>query len=99
MDVKSRSRPFDEAPFRGGFHVDGNAVYQDFDLLHFFGGPAPRGICLDVYSYLPSLRTFVTPCFLNTESALPSDQIHLFGGSPCLPLIFLSMLINLFAPQ
>jgi len=29
MDVKSRSRPFDEAPFRGGFHVDGNAVYRD----------------------------------------------------------------------
>jgi len=23
-----RSRPLDEAPFRGGFHVDANAVYQ-----------------------------------------------------------------------
>src|SRR6266566_766742 len=25
---KWRSRPFDEAPFRGGFHVDGNAVWD-----------------------------------------------------------------------
>jgi hypothetical protein len=26
---KSRSRPFDDAPLRGAFHVDGNVVYQD----------------------------------------------------------------------
>ena len=26
------SRPLDEAPFRGGFHVDANAVYQAFGI-------------------------------------------------------------------
>jgi hypothetical protein len=25
----SGSRPFDQVPFRGAFHVDGNAEYQD----------------------------------------------------------------------
>jgi len=30
-----RSRPFDEAPFRGGFHVDGNAVWTSRQEIGF----------------------------------------------------------------
>lgn len=41
----SRSRPFDDAPFRGAFHVDGNAVYQELTLDE---RTCPRGVLVQL---------------------------------------------------